>query len=135
MHSSAESQKMNAFKFTYLDETARRQLLGVNDQFGSVPKGQSVTEEDDAPQVTLKDSNDPTLFHTPVLSFLQVLVVSVLKISKFTFSNQAKSEQCCVIVADGKTPLSFFFLPTERCNRSDGRQHLISHGSCLGVGL
>ena len=50
--------KMFSFIFTYLNKTTRRQLLGVDDQFRSIPKGQSVTEENDAPQVSLKHSYD-----------------------------------------------------------------------------
>lgn len=69
--------QFNAFIFPYLNKSTRRQLLGIDDQFRSIPKGQSETKENDAPQVSLKKAYNRALFHTPVLSFCEVSVISV----------------------------------------------------------
>ena len=59
----------------YLNQSTRREFLSVNDHFGAIPERQSITKEDDAPQIALKHSDDGPLFHTPVLSLLKVPVI------------------------------------------------------------
>lgn len=61
----------------YLDQASRRQLLCVNDQLGAIPESQGVAEEDDAPQVALKHTNNRPLFDAPVLSLNKVSVIPV----------------------------------------------------------
>ena len=50
-------------------------------------------------------------------------------------STCCKAEQVLVFLKNGELPLSFFFLTTKRCHRSDGWQDLVSHCPCLCVGL
>lgn len=112
--------EVNAFHFTYLNKRTRRQLLGVDDQFRAIPKGQSETKENDAPQVSLKNSYDHALFLSPVLSFHKVSVISV-QISHFNFiSNHGVIANFLEILENEVTPFSFFFLPAKGCYCSDG---------------
>lgn len=138
-----EYQKLNAFNFTYLNKTTRRQLLGVDDQLRSIPKGQCETKENDAPEVSLENANDRALFNTPALSFCKVSVIPV-QIPHFHFiSNrggmshhqlQSRTTSCDVRKWRNTVPVSFFFLAAKCCYRSDGRQDLVSHcpGLCIG---
>lgn len=72
-----EQHTLKAFNSTYLNETTRRQFLGVDDQLRAVPEGQCETQKNDEPQVSLKNAYDCALFYTPALGFCKVSVISV----------------------------------------------------------
>ncbi len=62
---------------SYLNEATGRELPGFNDQFWAVPESQCITQEYDAPKVTLKHTNDRSLLNTPRLGLQEVPVIPV----------------------------------------------------------
>lgn len=122
------------YDYTYLNQTSRRELLGVNDQLGPVPKGQSIAKKNDAPQVSLENSNDGAFFYTPALSFCKVFVIPVKNVHVICTGGGMKHPQ---LQRSGKlwTPVGFFRLPSKRSHCSDRWEDFISHTPCLCVGL
>lgn len=123
------------FDSAYLNKAAWRQLLGVNDQVRSVPKGQSVAEEDYAPQVSLKDAYDGPFFHAPILSLHQVSVIPVHTFRFILILINCSQQSIIWLFIMMITPLGLFLLATKRSHCSDGWQHLVSHCARLRVGL
>lgn len=120
--------------YTYLNQTSRRELFGVDDQLGPVPKGQSKAKENDAPQVSLENSNDGAFFDTPALSLCKVFVIPVKNV-RVIFYRWRNEPSTAAKTWWTTTPVSFLCLPSKRSHCSDRWQDFISHSPCLRVGL
>lgn len=107
----------------YLNQTSSSELLGVDDQLGAVPKSQSIAKENDAPQVSLENSNDGAFFDAPALSFCKVFVIPVKKCVIFLFyffTAGGMNHPQLLKMWRMTTPVSFFCLPSKRSHGSDG---------------